>query len=93
MNAFYDKYETNLSYVGATAIEDKLQNGVPETIDILLKAKIKVWVLTGDKQETAIEIGKSCSLIQNDMKLSILTADTKEQLIENIHNLTLLYGA
>ena len=49
--------------MGSTAIEDKLQYGVPETIDMLIKANIKVWVLTGDKQETAIEIGKSCKLI------------------------------
>jgi len=36
---------------------------VPETIEKLMTAGIKVWVLTGDKQETAIEIGKSCNLI------------------------------
>ena len=63
LNALYDEYETNLTYVGSTAIEDKLQNGVPETIDMLIRANIKVWVLTGDNQETAIEIGKSCKLI------------------------------
>ena len=55
--------ERDLEYVGSSAIEDKLQYGVPETIDMLLNANIKVWVLTGDKQETAIEIGKSCKLI------------------------------
>ena len=49
--------------MGSSAIEDKLQYGVPETIDMLIKANVKVWVLTGDKQETAIEIGKSCKLI------------------------------
>ena len=59
----FEEYETGLSYVGSSAIEDKLQYGVPETIDMLIKANIKVWVLTGDKQETAIEIGKSCQLI------------------------------
>ena len=59
----YDSYERDLNYVGSSAIEDKLQYGVPETIDMLIKANIKVWVLTGDKQETAIEIGKSCKLI------------------------------
>ena len=59
----YDSYERDLTYGGSTAIEDKLQFGVPETIDMLIQANIKVWVLTGDKQETAIEIGKSCKLI------------------------------
>lgn len=44
--------------LGATAIEDRLQAGVPETIATLMRADIKIWVLTGDKQETAINIGK-----------------------------------
>lgn len=45
--------------LGATAIEDRLQAGVPETISTLMRADIKIWVLTGDKQETAINIGES----------------------------------
>ena len=64
MAQLYDMFEKDLDYIGSSAIEDKLQYGVPETIDMLIKANIKVWVLTGDKQETAIEIGKSCKLIQ-----------------------------
>lgn len=47
----------NLQLLGATAIEDKLQDKVPETIETLMKADIKIWILTGDKQETAINIG------------------------------------
>lgn len=47
---------------GATAIEDKLQDGVPQTIANLALAGIKIWVLTGDKQETAINIGYSCQV-------------------------------
>ena len=60
LNELFDSYETNLTYIGSTAIEDKLQNEVPQTIAKLIEASIRVWVLTGDKQETAIEIGKSC---------------------------------
>jgi len=45
----FEKIEQHLVLTGATAIEDKLQYGVPETIDMLIKANIKVWVLTGDK--------------------------------------------
>jgi phospholipid-transporting ATPase len=56
--------ETRLHLLGATAIEDKLQDQVPETIADLQKAGIKVWVLTGDKTETAINIGYSCALIK-----------------------------
>lgn len=49
-----DEIEQNLRLLGSTAIEDKLQDGVPETIADLKRAGIKVWVLTGDKLETAI---------------------------------------
>ena len=80
IEALYDHYEQDLEFVGASAIEDKLQQGVSETIDVLIKANIKVWVLTGDKQETAIEIGKSCKLIQPDMTLHILTRPTEPSL-------------
>ena len=69
----YDQYEMGLEYVGASAIEDKLQDKVPETIAKLMSANIRVWVLTGDKQETAIEIAKSCQLIQKGMEVVILT--------------------
>eukprot|EP01134_Creolimax_fragrantissima_P006623 CFRG6623T1 len=63
--------EKNLFLLGATAIEDKLQDKVPETIANLLEAGIKVWMLTGDKQETAINIGYSCSLITDDMNVMV----------------------
>ncbi|KAL7049017.1 hypothetical protein ACKWTF_003569 [Chironomus riparius] len=68
--------EINLKLLGATAIEDKLQEGVPETIAALLEAKIKLWVLTGDKQETAINIGYSCRLLQQGMDLIIMNEDS-----------------
>ncbi|KAF9351663.1 hypothetical protein BGX26_010376 [Mortierella sp. AD094] len=68
--------EKNLFLLGATAIEDKLQDGVPETIHTLQQAGIKVWVLTGDRQETAINIGYSCKLIQEDMSLIICNEQT-----------------
>ena len=61
--------ERNLDLVGTTAIEDKLQEGVPQTIELLASAGIKIWVLTGDKQETAINIGFACNLLSNDMGL------------------------
>ncbi|ORZ07642.1 hypothetical protein BCR42DRAFT_336388 [Absidia repens] len=67
--------EQNMTLVGATAIEDKLQDGVPDTIHTLQEAGIKVWVLTGDRQETAINIGYSCKLLTEAMDLIICTAD------------------
>lgn len=64
--------EKNFELAGATAIEDKLQKGVPETIDKLRRAKIKIWMLTGDKRETAINIGQSCRLIKDYSNIIIL---------------------
>jgi phospholipid-translocating ATPase len=49
-----DEIEQDLRLLGSTAIEDKLQDGVPETIADLKRAGIKIWVATGDKLETAI---------------------------------------
>lgn len=50
VNAVYEEIEKNLMLLGATAIEDKLQDGVPDAIANLALADIKLWVLTGDKQ-------------------------------------------
>jgi phospholipid-translocating ATPase len=61
--------EVNFELAGATAIEDKLQEGVVETIDKLSRANIKIWMLTGDKRETAINIGHSCGLIKARSKM------------------------
>ena len=58
--------EKELHIVGATAIEDKLQVGVPDTIATLEDAGIKLWVLTGDKRETAVEIGYSTKVSSNE---------------------------
>ncbi|OAC98105.1 hypothetical protein MUCCIDRAFT_150463 [Mucor lusitanicus CBS 277.49] len=63
--------EKDMFLLGATAIEDKLQDGVPDTIHTLHEANIKVWVLTGDRQETAINIGYSCKLLTEEMDLII----------------------
>uniref|UniRef100_A0A8C1X8S7 Phospholipid-transporting ATPase n=1 Tax=Cyprinus carpio TaxID=7962 RepID=A0A8C1X8S7_CYPCA len=69
LDLVYEEIEKNLLLIGATAIEDKLQDGVPETIAKLAKADIKIWVLTGDKKETAENIGFSCQLLTEDMKI------------------------
>uniref|UniRef100_A0A3Q1IQG7 Phospholipid-transporting ATPase n=1 Tax=Anabas testudineus TaxID=64144 RepID=A0A3Q1IQG7_ANATE len=63
----YEELEQGLKLLGATAIEDKLQEGVPETIACLNLADIKIWVLTGDKLETAMNIGYSCNMLRDDM--------------------------
>ena len=84
-----------VSTAGATGIEDRLQEGVPEAIKSLRGAGLKVWVLTGDKQETAINIGYSSHLIDQDMDIIILNAHSLVRLSTvqyasfddvNIHN-------
>ncbi|TVU47217.1 hypothetical protein EJB05_06809, partial [Eragrostis curvula] len=70
--------ERNLRLLGASGIEDKLQDGVPEAIEKLREAGIKVWVLTGDKQETAISIGYSCKLLTNEMTQIVVNSHSRE---------------
>jgi phospholipid-transporting ATPase len=76
--------EKDFYLLGATAIEDRLQDGVPDTIHTLQTAGIKVWVLTGDRQETAINIGMSCKLISEDMTLLIVNEDNAYATRENL---------
>lgn len=76
--------EREFTLLGATAIEDKLQDGVPDTIHTLQSAGIKIWVLTGDRQETAINIGMSCKLISEDMTLLIVNENTAEATRDNL---------
>jgi len=69
---FYDIIENNLTLIGGTVVEDKLQDNVPETIKELRSAGIKIWVLTGDKLDTAKNIGYSCNLLSKEQKLFTL---------------------
>ncbi|XP_012667100.2 phospholipid-transporting ATPase FetA-like [Otolemur garnettii] len=73
----YEEIEKDLMLLGATAIEDKLQDGVPETIIMLNKTKIKMWVLTGDKQETAVNIAYSCNIFEDEMD-GVFTVEGKD---------------
>jgi phospholipid-translocating P-type ATPase (flippase) len=68
--------EKDLALLGATAIEDKLQEGVPETIEKLRRANIRLWMLTGDKTETAINIGRTCSIIKKDSVVGVIKYDS-----------------
>ncbi|KAI3406706.2 DNF3 [Candida oxycetoniae] len=83
------KIENNLELVGATAIEDKLQDGVSEAIVKLRRAGIKLWMLTGDKRETAINIGYSCQLIKDYSTVVILSNDDEQSVIIDLINSTL----
>lgn len=72
--------ERNLELVGATGVEDKLQDGVPECLQDLRKAGIKTWILTGDKVETAVSIAHNCKLFTDDMEvLQLVDADLNKE--------------
>jgi len=75
-----ERVEKNLTLIGCTAIEDRLQDEVPETIEYLLASDIHIWLLTGDKLETAINIGQSSSLILPDMGVLILNGRSEQDL-------------
>jgi phospholipid-translocating P-type ATPase (flippase) len=64
-----NEIEIDLLLIGATAIEDKLQVGVPDAIAALLRAGIKVWIITGDKEETAVNIGYACKVLTHSMRV------------------------
>lgn len=80
----YRSIECSLTLLGCTGVEDRLQDGVPETLSALRAAGIMVWVLTGDKQETAINIAYSCQLFSQNMeiiKLNTRSRDSAERSI------------
>lgn len=72
MEEVADQIERDLVLLGGTAIEDRLQEGVSDSIALLARAGIKLWVLTGDKVETAINIGFLCNLLNGDMELLVV---------------------
>ena len=84
LQTIFSDFERDLVLVGATCVEDRLQDNVPETISDLQSAGIKIWMLTGDKLETAENIGYSCKLLNKNMeviKCSTL-ADVKREFNE-----------
>uniref|UniRef100_A0A7M4ER09 ATPase phospholipid transporting 8B3 n=1 Tax=Crocodylus porosus TaxID=8502 RepID=A0A7M4ER09_CROPO len=76
LDKVYEEIEKDLKLLGATAIEDKLQDGVPETIQLLKKGNIKVWVLTGDKQGT-VYVAQGLSSILRSSPVPLLSLKDK----------------
>ena len=88
VDTIFEEIEQDMILLGATAIEDKLQDGVPEAIANLAIAGIKLWVLTGDKQETAINIGYSSQLLTDDMEDPfIVDGDTHESVEQQLKDI------
>ncbi|KAF4790443.1 putative phospholipid-transporting ATPase VD [Turdus rufiventris] len=72
------RLETKLTLLGATGIEDRLQEGVPDTIQALRKAGIKIWMLTGDKRETAVNIAYACKLLEPEDRIFTLKSQSRD---------------
>lgn len=93
--AVYNQVETGMSLIGATAVEDRLQEEAAETMEALQGAGMKVWVLTGDKMETAKSTCYACRLFQRNTELLELTVRTLEDGVrrreEKLHELLLEY--
>ena len=81
--------ESGMSLVGSTAIEDRLQEDVKETIEALKETGIKVWVLTGDKVETAINIGFSCGLLSSEMEQHVINTVEKKEILSKLKEINL----
>nr|XP_056711067.1 phospholipid-transporting ATPase VD [Euleptes europaea] len=75
------RLENNLTLLGATGIEDRLQEGVPDTIASLRRAGITIWMLTGDKHETAVNIAHACRLLEPDDELFTLKSTSQVKMI------------
>ena len=87
MSAAFEEIESNLVLVGATAIEDKLQDEVEDTLESLRMAGLKIWVLTGDKVETAINISNSCKHFSPEMNKLVMNELKTENEVQKILNL------
>jgi magnesium-transporting ATPase (P-type) len=72
--------------IKATGIEDELQKGVPETIEKLKMAGIKIWVLTGDRKETALSVARSSKIIEESHHVIHFAANSVEKLFHEIEN-------
>jgi len=70
--------------IGSTAIEDRLQDEVADTIQFMKETGIKVWVLTGDKIETAINIGLSCGLLDLNMDQNLVDQTDNDTLLSDL---------
>ena len=86
MSELQSNIENKLELIGATAIEDKLQDEVGLTIQTLKRAGIKVWVLTGDKIETAINIGYATKLLSDKLDRIVIDGREEETVSESIED-------
>ena len=76
--------ECDLDILGSTAVQDNLQDNVPETLQKFRKAGISTWILTGDKEETAVNVGFAAGMIDNDTQRIFLNSNNSSKLMTQI---------
>jgi magnesium-transporting ATPase (P-type) len=84
VNLVAEEIEREFELIGSTAIEDKLQDNVEKVISDIRVAGIKFWVLTGDKIETAINIGFSCNVLDHEMEILIINEATRSAIAKQL---------
>ena len=82
MEVLMDEVEKNLELLGVTGVEDRLQDLVPDSLRSIRAAGIHVWVLTGDKVETAVNIGHASSLLTTEMNCRYFTSGMESKLLK-----------
>ena len=87
LQELYDVIEQKMHFLGISALEDKLQDGVSMTIKQLLKADIRFFVITGDKLEAAAQIGRQCKIIQDKINLIVLNKPQTTEIEKSLERL------
>ena len=89
----YEMVESDLTILGSTGIDDKLQDEVADTVQAIKDAGIQLWVLTGDKLETAISIGHSCNILSSSTYNAVVDGQTASDVKKQMHNYMLFVVA
>ena len=84
MEKVYSLIEQDLDVIGSTAVQDNLQDNVPETLEKFKEAGISTWILTGDKEETAVNVGFAAGMIKSDTQRLYITSGNSSKLITQI---------
>nr|CCA24731.1 Ptype ATPase (PATPase) Superfamily putative [Albugo laibachii Nc14] len=93
VHAIVDEMERDMSYLGVTAVQDKLQDGVPKTLELFRQTHMKIWTLTGDKVETAINIGHASCLLSHNMTVKQITTEDYQSTSRALHALATQFHA
>lgn len=84
MDKVYALIERDFNIIGSTAVQDNLQDNVPETLNKFKKAGICTWILTGDKEETAVNVGFAAGMITNETQRLFITSGNSSKLLTQI---------